>query len=1105
MKLKLIFFCFSLLTVFTTIGGLYFYYDSIKTAALNEDQIVSVSHVKAIERSVSQMILRYQRIALALSLHKELSLALVNSFSPRLDQANQILDLFNSSIQTDVCYLLNKKGVTIASSNRLAKDSFVGKNYAFRPYFKESIKGNPSVFMALGVTSGIRGIYFTSPVYECGTDAVIGVSVIKERVEKIENDILFPHYPIHNAHHDMIAITNKDGVVFISDHKEILYNVLWETDDRTFEKITSSRQFGKGPWNWAGFKRINRSKAVDKSNREYSLISVEIQDIPGWNIVHLSDTNFLLGRLKESFFKTTGYVFLFVFIIIGSALLILNNLAGRAEKALRESEQKYRSLFNQSVVGIYLHDLQGQILDVNHTACRQTGYSRDELVKMRVFDLHPDDTDTTNLKNHEILQHWSEWEPGHRINLEAEHQRRDGSIFPVEISTGVISYGNNRLILAVTKDITEKKQAIEDLSQIFTLLLDMICIADIRTSTFIKVNPAFTETLGYSEEEMLNKPFLDFIHPDDIESTRRVVETRLQMGAKVIDFENRYRCKDGSYLWLSWVSRPIAEKGKSYSIARDITDRKDAEENITSQNRLMSTLLDNLQVGVFMVEAPSGKPLLANKQAIMFLGRGLMNGVDKETLAEIYQAYKSDTDELYPEHEMPIVRGLMGEHHTVDDMMVVHPDGKRVYLQVFGSPVKDMKGNVIASLVSFSDITDQKAAEKEREKLQNQLMQSQKMESVGRLAGGVAHDFNNMLSIILGNAELILEDLAPDSPFKSNMKEIYKAAERSANLTRQLLAFARKQTVAPKVLDINEELEKMLSMLNRLIGEDITLNWHPGKNLKPIKIDPSQIDQIVANLCVNARDAIQGIGKVTIETKKISFDEEYCRKNSGFVPGDYIMIGISDNGSGMDQTTLNNLFEPFFTTKDVGQGSGLGLSTVYGIVKQNNGFINVYSEIGEGTIFKIYLPQYNDATVSRNLSSVANTAPKGNETILLVEDEEAILTMTQIMLEGLGYTVITAATPGEAVAMVKKSRYSSIHLLITDVVMPEMNGRDLSKKLIHLYPALKCLFMSGYTENVIAHHGVLDSGVNFINKPFSRQNLATKVRETLDEDKDNKF
>ncbi|HOE66561.1 MAG TPA: PAS domain S-box protein [Candidatus Hydrogenedentes bacterium] len=397
----------------------------------------------------------------------------------------------------------------------------------------------------------------------------------------------------------------------------------------------------------------------------------------------------------------------------------------------------------------------------------------------------------------------------------------------------------------------------------------------------------------------------------------------------------------------------------------------------------------------------------------------------------------------------------------------------------------------------FTDVTARKRAEEERQHLREQLAQAQKMESVGRLAGGVAHDFNNMLGIILGYAELAINHVVSDELLSDYLNQIFSAAKRSAEITQQLLAFARKQTIAPKVFDLNEAVEGMLKMLRRIIGEDIDLAWRPAAGPKPLLMDPSQLDQILANLCVNARDAISGVGKLTIETGVTVFDEAYCAEHVGFSPGEFILLAISDNGCGMDRQTLNKLFEPFFTTKGIGKGTGLGLATVYGIVKQNNGFINVYSEPGQGTTFKIYLPRYTgDASQAMSEDDVAIPSGRG-ETVLIVEDEVAILTLSKIMLERLGYRVLTATLPSEAMRLAQ-THPDRIDLLATDVIMPEMNGRELARRLIEAHPHLKLLFMSGYTANVIAHQGVLDEGVNFIQKPFSMRDIAIKVRQVLD-------
>jgi len=387
----------------------------------------------------------------------------------------------------------------------------------------------------------------------------------------------------------------------------------------------------------------------------------------------------------------------------------------------------------------------------------------------------------------------------------------------------------------------------------------------------------------------------------------------------------------------------------------------------------------------------------------------------------------------------------------------------------------------------------------ERKKLEKQFMQAQKMEAVGRLAGGVAHDFNNMLGVILGYCELLLlKESKPSTPLYNNLMEIKKAAQRSADLTRQLLAFARKQIVEPKILDINNSIESMLKLLRRLIGEDIDLIWEPGRDIGKVKMDPSQLDQILANLLVNARDAINGAGKVTIETGHTVFDRAYCDSHLGFIPGDYVLMSVSDDGCGIDSDTLDKIFEPFFTTKEKDKGTGLGLATVYGIIKQNHGFINVYSEPKKGTKISIYIPRFSDdkKTTSQKVPKPAALSG-GKETILLVEDENQILKMSKQMLEDLGYTVLALDNPRSALETVK-TYAGAIDLLITDVVLPDMTGKDFVKKLSVITPGTKCIYMSGYTANAIAHQGVLEEGIHFLQKPFSREQLAGKVREVLD-------
>jgi signal transduction histidine kinase/CheY-like chemotaxis protein len=422
-------------------------------------------------------------------------------------------------------------------------------------------------------------------------------------------------------------------------------------------------------------------------------------------------------------------------------------------------------------------------------------------------------------------------------------------------------------------------------------------------------------------------------------------------------------------------------------------------------------------------------------------------------------------------------------------------DGSQFPVHVTVAQVRLSDG--MANIAFVTDITERKHDEEEKAKLQNQLIQAQKMESVGRLAGGVAHDFNNMLGVILGHTEIALEQVDPTHSLHESLTEIQKAAERSAHLTRQLLSFARKQAAAPRVLDLNKTVDGMLAMLERLIGEDVRLVWQPQADLWPVTVDPSQVDQMLANLCVNARDAINGVGTITIETENSAIDEAYCADHPGSMPGEYVRLVVRDDGGGMNQQTLAHLFEPFFTTKEVGKGTGLGLAMVYGIMKQNDGFIDVESEPGQGATFSIYLPRHIGSAEQPPKQGAAAQASNRREIILVVEDEPSNLKLIERMLERQGYVVLAAGTPGEAIR-VAREHAGKIHLLVTDVIMPEMNGRDLARKLLSLDPRLKCLFMSGYTADVIAQRGVLDEGVSFIQKPFSIKDLSDKIRETLD-------
>jgi PAS domain S-box-containing protein len=533
------------------------------------------------------------------------------------------------------------------------------------------------------------------------------------------------------------------------------------------------------------------------------------------------------------------------------------------------------------------------------------------------------------------------------------------------------------------------------------------------------------------------------------------------------------------------VRAPVANDDELGQLARsfnqmiEVVGRREAalRESEERMRRLASATFE----GIAFAEA--GRVIEVNQQAADMFGYAPAEMIGRPLL------------EFAAPQSHAVVEASIGGHVTgAYEATGLRKDGTsfEVEARVQEFPYRGRSVRVIA----LGDITERKKAAEALQRSESRLQQAQKMEAVGRLAGGVAHDFNNMLTVILGQIELVMADLDADDPRIAALGQVQRAAEHSADLTRQLLTFARRQTVIPKVLDLNATVSGMLKMLERLIGEDINLSWRPGDNLWRVKLDPTQVDQILANLCVNSRDAIGGVGEVTIETRNVTFDEAHCLDYPDHLPGDFVEMAVTDTGHGIADDVLDHIFEPFFTTKGVGEGTGLGLATVFGIVTQNDGFLTVSSKLGAGTVFRVYLPRASGRAVQAREPNASPRPGAAGETVLLVEDEPAILNLGRRMLESLGYTVLTAGTPGEAIRVAESST-RRIDLLITDVVMPEMNGRDLARRLSQIRPGLRCLFVSGYAADVIADRGVLEGGAGFLQKPFSVSALAVKIREVL--------
>ena len=604
---------------------------------------------------------------------------------------------------------------------------------------------------------------------------------------------------------------------------------------------------------------------------------------------------------------------------------------------------------------------------------------------------------------------------------------------------------------------------------------------------FITVNPAMARILAYDLPEELIQTVTDvsrqlYVNPED-----RLKSQEIEVCNGVLqDFVFEARRKDGEKIWLSLNRRTMRDENGvelfREGTVQDVTERKRAEAALRESEERYRDLVENAHDIIYSHDL-EGNYTSMNKAGEEITGY---------TLEEALKLKMSDTvaPECLPKVQQMMKRKLAGERVTAYDIEIIAKDGRRVPVEVNTKYV--YQNGVAAGVQGIArDVT-------ERKQLEDQLRQSQKMEAIGQLAGGVAHDFNNLLTAINGYSSLALQRINPENPIKSYLEEIKKAGDRAANLTRQLLAFGRKQILQPVPLNLNDIVSDMNKMLRRLIGEDIDLTATLNPKLKAIKADPGQIEQVLVNLVVNARDAMPSGGHLTIETMTVELDSEYAGKRVGVVPGRYVMLAVSDTGTGMNEETKARIFDPFFTTKEKGKGTGLGLSTVYGIVKQSGGNIWVYSEEGRGTTFKVYLPQLETAETVESLQVETEIMP-GSETILLLEDEDMVRNLARQILEGAGYKVVEVSRGEEAIKRFA-AEDGSIDLLLTDVVMPEMSGKEVADRVCELSPSLKVLFMSGYTDEAIVHHGVLDSNVQFIQKPFTPAALTTKVRQVLDLD-----
>ena len=630
--------------------------------------------------------------------------------------------------------------------------------------------------------------------------------------------------------------------------------------------------------------------------------------------------------------------------------------------------------------------------------------------------------------------------------------------------------------------VSELRQIAEKYEKMIHSSPDAITLRTLPERRYVEVNEGFTRLTGYTAEEVIGKT------PAELnlwveQATRAATLKTLQRKGQIHEEEFKFRTKAGEirYGRLSAVRVELNGEAFMLSITHDITNQKRAEEAVRQSEADLLSLVRDAPYGIYHVDV-DGRLLQVNPALQKMLGY--------ESEAELLR--RNMTMDVYcdPNNRLRFVNEYWNKKDFRElETRWKRKDGRIIEVRLTGRTVQN-DGRLAYFEVFAEDIT-------ERRSLERQFLQAQKMDAIGRLAGGIAHDFNNLLAVIMGHSEILREQSGEQPKLQKSAESINRAAERAAGLTMQLLALSRKQVIEPKIVDVNAALVEMEKMARRVIREDIRLTMKLDPHVGCIKVDPGQLDQVLMNLVVNSRDAMPNGGELVLHTARAEFDETYVKHHLGTTAGQYVMVAVSDTGTGMDAATLSHIFEPFFTTKEKGKGTGLGLSTVYGIVKQAGGHIVPYSEPGQGTTMKIYFPRVESDHAAEGIAKAAEAIPRGVEGVLIVEDEPALRELTHSILSESGYTVFEASGLEEAIHIIRGNG-AKVSLLLTDVVMPGTGGKELAKRLKALQPELRVMFMSGYADEVLAHNGNFSDGSVLIQKPFTKRALLTKIREMLD-------
>lgn len=978
MKLRAILLLLALMAfLFAAIGG-FLHISDMKTSALKEAKRQVLTGTLGIKSRITALLSENIRAVKILGGLEETKQALRHKDERSLEEVDYVLDQFRDSLEASVCYLMDENGTTLASTNRNTETSFVNKNYSFRPYFQQAIHGIPAIYMALGVTSKKRGIYYSHAVTEKGRP--IGVVVIKASIEPLEMEL-------SESYTGTWILSDPNGVIFASNRKDWLFKLLWKAYSEQKQEIMRSRQFGNGPWDWIGLKRKGHNLAIDPKGHEYWIQKAAIQMYPGWMVYYLADLDEIKTALSKPFIKTTGNIFLAFCLLVGSAVFFLYRKASDeihkrqdVEEALQESENILRTVINATNEAIIAIDEKGSITLFNPAAEEMFKQRREGMIGKSLNDLMPPEY----RKRHQeyVRSYFTEGTPRKAIGriLELPGQRSDGSMFPMEISLSSARFGNKHFVIAVARDVTERKKA--------------------------------EETLRNSEERY-----------------RSISEI-------ISDFAYGFRVEPDNNIVNEWVIGAL-ERITGFSI--EDLQKRGGWENLIHPDDIS---IPRKQLEVLL----SGKP-------------------------------------------------------DIGEYRIVAKDGKVLWMRNYARPVWDEElGRVTYIYGAVQDITQRKLAEDEKRILETKLQRAKKMEAIGMLAGGVAHDLNNILAGLVGYPELLLMEQPEDSPLRKPLMTIQKSGEKAASIVQDLLTLARRGVEAEEIVNLNTIINEYLKSPEyrkmRTFYPYVQVEVDLDQELMNITGSHIQLSKTVTNLVSNAFEAMPQKGKICVETENRYIDRS-IRGYDDVEEGDYVILSITDTGVGISQEDIERIFEPFYTKKVMGRsGTGLGMAVVWGTIKDHRGYIDVDSTEGKQTTFRLFIPATRrQMDRDSRFNTTEDYSGKG-ETILIIDDVEEQRLVAGEMLRRLGYAVASVTSGEEAVDYMKSNQAD---LLVLDMIMdPGIDGLDTYKRILQAHPGQKAIIVSGFSEtDRVKEAQNLGAGA-YIKKPYLLEKIGIAVRSELD-------